>query len=195
MRLEEELLVAGIKRVLEENAKELELLGVEVNLPKRPFPELRFPEIYKILAEMGKEIPYGEDLDRQAERMLAQYVKEKYGAEAFFVNRFPFDVKPFYVMRVDEDPFWARSVDLIYRGLELSSGGQREHRYEKIVEQVRLKGMSLESVSWFTEFFRYGAPPHGGFNIGIERLTMALLGLENIREAALFPRAPERLLP
>jgi aspartyl-tRNA synthetase len=98
-------------------------------------------------------------------------------------------------MRVDEDPFWARSVDLIYRGLELSSGGQREHRYEKIVEQVRLKGMSLESVSWFTEFFRYGAPPHGGFNIGIERLTMALLGLENIREAALFPRAPERLLP
>jgi aspartyl-tRNA synthetase len=127
--------------------------------------------------------------------MLAEYVREKYGAEAFFVNRFPFDVKPFYVMRVDEDPFWARSVDLIYRGLELSSGGQREHRYEKIVEQVRLKGMSLESVSWFTEFFRYGAPPHGGFNIGIERLTMALLGLENIREAALFPRAPERLLP
>jgi aspartyl-tRNA synthetase len=195
MRLEEELLVAGIKRVLEENAKELELLGVEVYLPKRPFPELRFPEIYRILSEMGKEIPYGEDLDRQAERMLAEYVREKYGAEAFFVNRFPFDVKPFYVMRVDEDPFWARSVDLIYRGLELSSGGQREHRYEKIVEQVRLKGMSLESVSWFTEFFRYGAPPHGGFNIGIERLTMALLGLENIREAALFPRAPERLLP
>ncbi|MCX8169721.1 MAG: hypothetical protein N3D72_01385, partial [Candidatus Methanomethyliaceae archaeon] len=83
----------------------------------------------------------------------------------------------------------------IYKGLELSSGGQREHRYEKIVEQVKEKGMSLVGLQWFTDFFKYGAPPHGGFNLGIERFTMQLLNLSNIREAVLFPRTPERLLP
>ncbi|HIQ29227.1 MAG TPA: aspartate--tRNA(Asn) ligase [Candidatus Caldiarchaeum subterraneum] len=195
MRVEEELVVNGIKNVVEECQKEIELLGAEVEVPKRPFPELRFPEVYEILESMGKHIPRGEDLDREAEKLLARYVKEKYGHDFFFVNRFPYRVKPFYVMRVDEEPEWARSIDLVYRGLELSSGGQREHRYERIIEQVGDKGMNLENLRWFTEFFRYGAPPHGGFNIGVERLTMAMLGLGNIREAASFPRAPERLLP
>lgn len=195
MRVEEELFIAGLKRVLEERTRELEALGVELEVPRTPLPELRFPEIYEILSSMGKEIRYGDDLDRESERLLSQYVLEKYKSEAFFINRFPFAVKPFYVMRVDEDPTWARSIDLVYRGLEMSSGGQREHRYEKIVEQVRLKGMNPESVKWFTEFFRYGAPPHGGFNIGIERLTMAVVGASNIREVVLFPRAPERFMP
>ena len=195
MRVEEELVVNGIKRVVEECGKELETLNVELEIPKRPFPELRFPKIYEILREYGKEIPYGEDIDREAEKILSQHVKENTGHDFFFINRFPYRVKPFYVMRVDDEPEWARSVDLIYKGLELSSGGQREHRYEKIVEQAREKGMNLDNLRWFTEFFKYGAPPHGGFNIGIERLTMAMLGLANIREATPFPRAPERLLP
>ncbi|MCS7117366.1 MAG: aspartate--tRNA(Asn) ligase [Thaumarchaeota archaeon] len=195
MRVEEQLFIAALKRVVEERTKELELLGVEVDVPKAPFPELRFPEIYEILSSMGKEVKFGEDIDREGERLLNQYVMERYNSDVFFINRFPFAVKPFYVMRVDEDPVWARSVDLVYRGLELSSGGQREHRYEKIMEQVRLKGMNPESVKWFTEFFKYGAPPHGGFNIGIERFTMALLGASNIREVTLFPRAPERYSP
>ena len=90
---------------------------------------------------------------------------------------------------------WARSVDLIYKGLEQSSGGQREHRYEKILQQIQEKGMNVEPLSWFTRFFKYGVPPHGGFCFGIERFVMQLLDLGNIREAALFPRAPERLLP
>jgi len=98
-------------------------------------------------------------------------------------------------MRVDDDPVWARSTDLVYRGGELSSGGQREHRYEKIMEQAKLKKMSPDSVKWFADFFRYGVPPHGGFAIGIERLTRQLLNLVNIREAVLFPRDVERLVP
>jgi len=195
MRVEEELVVSGLKRVVEDCSREIDMLGAEVVVPKTPFPELRFPQVYEILESMGKHIPYGEDIDRESEKLLAKYVEEKYGHEFFFLNRFPYKIKPFYVMRVDEEPEWARSIDLIYRGLELSSGGQREHRYEKIIEQIRDKGMSLENLRWFTEFFRYGAPPHGGFNIGIERLTMAMLGLGNIREATPFPRAPERLLP
>jgi aspartyl-tRNA synthetase len=98
-------------------------------------------------------------------------------------------------MRVDNDPQWTRSVDLIYKGVEISSGGQREHRYEKIIEQINEKKMSAENLEWFTEPFKFGAPPHGGFNIGIERLTYLMLDLENIREATLFPRDVERTIP
>lgn len=195
MKVEENLVQRGIRKVKEECKEELETLNKEIEIPKTPFPELKFPQIYEILEEYGKKIPFGEDYDRESEIILANYVKEKYKADVFFVNRFPFKAKPFYVMRVDEEPQWARSVDLIYKGLEVSSGGQREHRYEKIVEQIKEKGMSLVGMEWFTEHFKYGAPPHGGFNIGIERLTMQLLDLSNVREAVLFPRTPERLLP
>ncbi len=195
IKLEEELVCHIVRFVARKNKEDLELLSVEVEEPKRPFPVLEFPEVYEILEKMGKKIPYGEDYDRESEILLWEYVKKEYDSDFFFVNRFPSAVKPFYVMRVDEDPFWARSVDLLYKGLELSSGGQREHRYEKIVEQAREKGISLESIKWFVEHFKYGAPPHGGFNIGIERLTMKLLNIANIREATLFPRDPERYLP
>ncbi len=195
MRAEEELVVAIMRRVKEECGEELKLLGKEVEVPKTPFPELRFPKIYDILSECGKDIEFGEDYDRESEKLLADYVKEKYGSDFFFVNRFPFKVKPFYVMRVDDEPMWARSVDLVYKGLEQSSGGQREHRYDKVIEQIKEKGMNPQSMEWFTKFFKYGVPPHGGFCIGIERFAMQLLDLGNVREAALFPRAPERLLP
>ena len=111
------------------------------------------------------------------------------------MSRFPFKVKPFYVMRVDEDPQWARSVDMIYRGMELSSGGQREHRHAKLIEQVKIKDMKEPEIAWFTDNFKYGVPPHGGFAVGIERTVMQMLGVENIREVCLFPRTPERLRP
>jgi nondiscriminating aspartyl-tRNA synthetase len=195
MKVEENLVISGVRKVKEDCKEELEILGKEIEVPSSPFPELKFPQIYEILEEFGKKIPFGEDYDRESEAILAKYVKERYKSDFFFVNRFPFKVKPFYVMRVDEEPQWARSVDLIYKGLEVSSGGQREHRYEKIMEQLREKGISLVGMQWFTEHFKYGAPPHGGFNIGIERMTMQLLDLSNVREAALFPRTPERLLP
>jgi len=194
MRVEEELVAAGVKRVVEECGRELKLLGVEPDIPKKPFPVLKFPKIYEVLEDLGKKVAYGEDLDREAEKLLASYVKENYDHDFFFVDYFPYRVKPFYVMKVDGTD-WARSVDLIGRGLELSSGGQREHRYERIVEQIGEKGLNLEDFRWFVDHFRYGAPPHGGFAIGIERLTMVILNLENIREATPFPRTPERLLP
>jgi nondiscriminating aspartyl-tRNA synthetase len=194
-RVEEELVSHAIGKVAADCKGELETLGKKVEKPATPFPEIRFPEIYEILKQYGKEIPYGEDLNREAEQSLARHMKEKTGHDFFFINRFPFAIKPFYVMRVDEDPEWARSVDLVYRGLELSSGGQREHRYEKLMEQVKIKKMTESEIAWFTENFKYGVPPHGGFSIGIERLTKQVLGIENIREATLFPRTPERLKP
>ncbi len=194
-RVEEALLAYALMKVSKECKAELEVLGKTVEPPSLPFPEVRFPEIYDLLKEYGKKPEYGQDLDRESEQILAKHVKEKEKHDFFFVNRFPFKVKPFYVMRFYDDPQWARSVDLIYRGIELSSGGQREHNYEKLIEQVKIKGLNENEISWFTRHFKYGVPPHGGFCVGIERTVMPMLGVENIREVSLFPRTPERLEP
>ena len=164
-------------------------------MPKAPFPELAFPDIYGTLEKLGRRLPRGEDIDDPSLRALAAQVKKETGSDFFFLIRFPSAVKPFYVMRVDDDPEYARSVDLVYKGLELSSGGQREHRHDKILSQIRDKGYDTRGLEWFTEPFRYGVPPHGGYSFGIERFTAYLLGMENIKEAALFPRDPERLQP
>ncbi|MHB1908758.1 MAG: aspartate--tRNA(Asn) ligase [Nitrososphaerales archaeon] len=193
-RTEEQLITYALEKVSRECKEELDVLEKKINVPSLPFPEVRFPEIYDILKEYGKVIPRGEDLNREAEQILAKHMKEKNGHDFFFINRFPFKIKPFYVMRVDEEPEYARSVDLVFKGLELSSGGQREHRYEKLMEQIKIKEIT-EDISWFTENFKYGVPPHGGFSIGIERATKQLLGMENAKEASLFPRTPERLKP
>lgn len=195
MRVEEGLIVAGIRSVIKTCATELELLKVSLEEPKTPFPELAFPEIYGTLEGLGHKLPEDQDLDRESEKLLSEYVKKEFGSDFFFVNRFPSKVKPFYVMHVDDDPRYARSVDMMYKGLELSSGGQREHRYPRIIEQIREKGMDGEALKWFTEPFRYGAPPHGGFSLGIERFTAQMLNIGSIKEAALFPRDPERLQP
>jgi len=195
MRVEEKLVVSAFKRVEKDCKEELKLLGKKITIPRIPFPLLEFPNIYKILENMGKKIKFGEEYDTESEKLLWEWVKKKHRTDFYFVNRFPFNAKPFYVMRVDDDPQWARSTDLVYKGVEQSSGGQREHRYEKIIEQAKVKGMNLKDLEWFTKFFKYGAPPHGGFCLGLERLTQMLLDINNIRETSLFPRAPERLLP
>ena len=195
MRVEEALIVTAIEKVKNECGRELEALHVEVEIPKTPFPEMRFPQIYEILDQYGKQLVFGSDLDKEGETLLCKYVREKHKTDAFFINRFPFKVKPFYVMRVDDDPQWARSVDFVYRDLEQSSGGQREHRYEKIMQQLEEKKVNPEGMRWFTEPFKFGVPPHGGFCLGIERFTMAFLNKDNVRETTLFPRTPERLLP
>ena len=195
MRVEEEMIVHGVERVIKRCSDQLSLLKRELELPRTPFPEVRFPDVYGTLERLGKTLPRGQDIDDPSLRTLAAHVKEETGSDFFFLNRFPSAVKPFYVMRVDEEPEYARSVDLVYRGLELSSGGQREHRHDKIVSQIKDKGYSAEGLEWFTEPFRYGVPPHGGYSFGIERFTAYLLGIENIKEAVLFPRDPERLQP
>lgn len=195
MRVEEGMVLSAVQEARSDCSNDFAILGIEPELPTIPIPELTFPEIYSVLEDMGRKLPRGEDIDSESGKALGAYVKDKFGSDFFFLNRFPSKVKPFYVMKVDDDPGFAHSVDLMYKGMELSSGGQREHRYEKIVSQVVEKGMELEGLKWFTEPFRYGVPPHGGYSFGIERFTAYLLNIENIKEAALFPRDPDRLQP
>lgn len=195
MRVEEQVIISAFEKVNKECKKEFEILGVKLKIPKAPFPEIDFPEVYEILSKMGKKVKVGEDLDSEAEKLLWQYVQKKYpGVEFYFLNKFPFVKKPFYVY-CDEGERYARSTDLYYRGMEMSSGGQRENRYDKLIKNAKEKSIPLKSVEWFTKFFKYGVPTHGGFALGIERITMVLLGLENIREAVLFARDPSRLTP
>jgi aspartyl-tRNA synthetase len=195
MRVEEEMVVHGVENVIKRCRDELAVLKLDPELPRVPFPEVTFAEIYKTFDKLGRPLPRNQDIDDPSLRLLAGEVKKETGSDFFFLNRFPSAVKPFYVMRVDDEPEYARSVDLVYKGLELSSGGQREHRPDKIVSQIREKGYSTEGLEWFIEPFRYGVPPHGGYSFGIERFTSYLLGIENVKEAALFPRDPERLQP
>lgn len=195
IKMEEDMIIHLVKSVADNCSRDLSVLKKEIQVPKRGFPELKFPDVYKILEEHGHKITFGEDYDREGEVTLASHVKEKYKHDFFFVNRFPSSVKPFYVMRLDEEPQWARSVDMVYKGLEQSSGGQREHRYDRLIAQIREKKLDPKSLTWFTDPFKYGSIPHGGFAIGIERFTEKLLDLENVREATLFPRDPKRLLP
>lgn len=168
--------------------------AADIRIPKE-FPRITIREAYRILEKMGKRIPFGEDLDAEAERLLWNYASEELGSDFLFVTEYPWRVRPFYAMRKPGEPEWTLSFDLLFRGLEVATGGQREHRYHVLVQQAREKGLSPESFWFYLEFFKYGAPPHGGAGIGLERVVMQILRLQNIREARLLPRDPERLFP
>ncbi len=195
MRVEEAMVMHSIRNVRKNCTEELETVNASLEEPKLPFPEILFPDACQILETLGRRAPKDEDIDTESGRLLGKYVQEKFDSDFFFLNHFPSRIKPFYVMRLDEDPSQARSVDLMYKGVELSSGGQREHRYQKILDQIKEKGMAAADLKWFTEPFRFGVPPHGGYSFGIERFVALLVNLESVKEAALFPRDPERLQP
>ena len=195
MRVEEAMVAHSIRAVQSHRKDDLATLGLTLDEPRTPFPEISFPEACEILERMGRKVARDGDIDTESGRLLGGYVEEKYDTDFFFLNRFPSKIKPFYVMKVDEKPTQARSVDLMYKGIELSSGGQREHRYQKVVEQIVEKGIDESELKWFTEPFKYGVPPHGGYSFGIERFVSLMLNLATVKEAALFPRDPERLQP
>jgi aspartyl-tRNA synthetase len=137
------------------------------------------------------------DIDTEGEKLLGEYVYKNYGEEFFFITDFPTELKrgTFYAMRKDENPELTGYFDLEYKGQELASGGQREHRYEKLVAQMQENNMNLEAFEPYLKAFRYGMPPHGGFGLGIDRFIQKMLDLGNIREAVLFPRDRVRLTP
>lgn len=172
------------------------LCGLEVEVPTLPFPKVTMKEAHAILGRMGHEVAReGGDLDPQGERMLAQYIREKHGHDFVFVIDYPITVRPFYHMRYPDAPDTTKSFDLIYRGLEVTTGAQREHRHDILLKQVIEKGVPPESIQYYLDFFRYGCPPHGGYGFGLTRLLMRLLGFENVREVTYLYRGINRLSP
>lgn len=187
------------KRMEEDNTarKALEVHGAEPpRIPASGIPKVRIREAYEILRERyGKVIPEGEDLDSEAEKLMASYAREEYDSDFVFIIEYPWRVRPFYTMRIDFEPEWTYSFDLLFRGLEVVTGGQREHRYERLVENLESKGLKKDDFQFYLDFFKHGAPPHGGAGMGLERIVMQSLKLQNVREARMLPRDTERVVP
>lgn len=172
--------------------KELEMY--DVSLPEKvEIPRIPLAEAHKILLEKyGKRSPVG-NIDAEGEELFAKYIKEKYDSDFVFLTAYPIKKRPMYAMP-DEDGM-TKSFDLIYKGLEITTGGQRIHDYEMLKENIKKFGFNPEDYGFYLESFRYGMPPHGGLAIGLERITMKILNLSNIREATLLPRDMKRLEP
>uniref|UniRef100_A0A6N2KJS0 aspartate--tRNA ligase n=1 Tax=Salix viminalis TaxID=40686 RepID=A0A6N2KJS0_SALVM len=180
-------------------SKDLEAVGRQY--PFEPLKYLRktlrlkFEEGVQMLKEAGVEIdPYG-DLNTESERKLGQLVLEKYGTEFYILHRYPLAVRPFYTMPCYDDPKYSNSFDVFIRGEEIISGAQRVHAPELLAERAQACGIDVSTISTYIDSFRYGAPPHGGFGVGLERVVMLFCGLNNIRKTSLFPRDPLRIAP
>ena len=183
-----------LKRVKEECEEELELWDRSVKIPKK-IPRITMREAKEILAEKGLRLPDEEDLNLEAQKILAEYFMEKEHAELVFVYYYPWAVRPFYHMKPEQDPSVTKSFDLLWNGIEVATGAQREHRYEVLKKQAEEKGVNFDAMKVYAEIFQYGCPPHGGTGLGLDRLLEAFMKLPNIREGILLPRDPERLTP
>ncbi|HOF24410.1 MAG TPA: aspartate--tRNA(Asn) ligase [Thermotogota bacterium] len=194
MAFEERWIVDVLDRLKEKWGATVErLFGVEIEIPALPFPRIRMEEAIEKVNRSGMSVPKGGDLPSEGERRLGQLIAEERHHPFVFVTHFPFSVRPFYHHKTD--PVTSCSYDLLWNGVEITTGAQREHQYEVLKGQLAEKGMKEEPLTDYLNFFRFGCPPHGGFGLGIARFLMALLGLENIREATLLTRDPKRLTP
>lgn len=174
-----------------------EVFGTEVLVPEIPFPRVTMTEAYEILEKRGYFVgrPEKGDLDPEGERLLCQHFNEKTGHEFVFVTEYPSTARPFYHMRIEDKPYLTKGFDLLWRGLEITTGSQREHRYEILVEQARNKGIPIESIQYYLDLFKYGCPPHGGYGFGLTRMLMVMLNSKNIREVTYLYRGVNRLIP
>jgi aspartyl-tRNA synthetase len=197
MDIVENLLKYILVYIKENCKKELEILKVEINIPEK-IPRVNMLEVKKLLEEKGKKLKVEDDLDSEAEKLVYEIAKEKYNSEFMFVTNYPFNVRPFYHMCFEKEINalkTTKSFDLIWKGVEISTGAQREHRLEILEKQIQEKEMNLEDMKYYIDMFRYGVPPHGGTGLGLDRITELLLNLSNVKEAVLLPRDPDRLTP
>ncbi|GAA3642564.1 aspartate--tRNA(Asn) ligase [Microbacterium awajiense] len=194
--MQEELLAAAFAAVKEKHGAEIEeLFGVTVEVPTLPFPRIPLAEAREIVAARGYEIPRADgDLDPEGERQVSAHVKETFGHDFVFVTDYHPEIRPFYHMR-DVETGLTKSYDLLYNGTEITTGAQREHRIDVLEQQAAEKGLDLEGLEHYLDFFRYGVPPHGGFGMGLARLLMLMLGESSIREVTFLFRGPTRLAP
>ncbi len=197
MAFEERWLAHVFERVMEAHGAQIEqTFGAQLTVPSVPFPRITLQRAKELLSEAGHEPPgEGHDLDPPSERALSELMLEREGHEFTFVTDYPTTVRPFYHMRYEHDPSLTKSFDLLWRGIELTTGAQREHRHEQLLAQAEDKGVEVAPIQYYLDFFRFGAPPHGGYGFGLTRLLMQMLGQENVREVTFLYRGPHRLEP
>ena len=197
MAFEEAWLAHVLAAVKEKHGAQIEeTFGAEVIVPALPFPRVTLEEAKEMLREHGHQAPGAEhDLDPPSERALSQIIAEQHGHEFAFVTDYPTSVRPFYHMRHEDNPKLTKSFDLLWRGIELTTGAQREHRYERLLANAEEKRVDIAPIQYYLDFFRYGAPPHGGYGFGLTRLLMQLLAQDNVREVTFLYRGPHRLEP
>ena len=196
MAEEERFIQYAIRAVKEKYGDEIKKeFGREVIVPEIPFPKFTMKEAKAILADMGVPSEKAGDLSPEEERKICEYAQKKHGHEFVFITAYPASVRAFYHMREENEPDITKSFDLLWNGLEVTTGAQREHRYGILVKQAIEKGMRLESIQFYLNFFKYGCPPHGGLGIGANRMLMKLLDIENVRESMFVYRGVKRLEP
>ena len=195
MEMETGFLRYMVQELRERCEKELKLL--DVTLPDtEKIPCVPFMEAKELIFETyGRPIRSPYDLEPEEETLIGQYFLETYGADFVFITHYPSKKRPFYAMDDPSDPRYTLSFDLLFRGLEVTTGGQRIHDYPTLSRKLQARGMSEEGMEQYLSAFKHGMPPHGGLGIGLERLTMQLLGEDNVRETTLFPRDMNRLEP
>ena len=195
MKLEEEMLAHMLKRIKERYGEQIkETFGIDVIVPTLPFPRMKLADVYSELEKRyGFKVDESEkgDLTTEAERLCENLTKEMFGHEFLFITDYSAEKRAFYHMRKDGIP---QGYDLIWKGVEITTGAQREHRYEILKAQAKEKGLDKD-VEFYLEFFKYGVPPHGGFGLGLDRMIMVLLGVPTIKEAEFIFRGPDRLNP
>ncbi len=194
LKILETNVVNAIRAVREQGKEALETLGVDPKVPALPLPRLTYTEAIQILNEAGKRVRDGDDIDTEGEKIIGRAMAEK-GHDMFFLTEYPTAIKPFYIMAKPDEPEYSWSFDLEFKGDEMVSGGQREHRYPVLLERMKAQGLDPAKFGFYLSPFRYGMPPHGGWGLGIDRLVQKALDLPNVREAILFPRDRNRLVP
>lgn len=195
MEMEQAMLQYAFSFLEEKYQKEIQILGV--TLPKvDQIPKVRFDEAKQLVADKyNRKIKNPYDLEPEEEVLIGQYFEEEYESDFVFVTHYPSKKRPFYAMDDSSNPKFTLSFDLLYKGMEVTTGGQRIHDYDTIVKKMEARGMDIEDFTNYLMIFKHGMPPHGGLGLGLERLTMKLLNEQNVRETAMFPRDVSRLEP
>ncbi|AIJ04971.1 aspartyl-tRNA synthetase [Methanocaldococcus bathoardescens] len=190
MEILEKVVYNAFLDVYENRKKEIETLGIEFELPSEKFDRITYDEAIDIANAKGVEIEWGQDLSREAEKAIGEEMGGLY-----FITDWPTETRPFYTMPDEKNPNICKAFDLMYKDLEISSGAQRIHLYDLLVENIKKKGLNPDGFTYYLEAFKYGMPPHAGWGLGADRFTMVLTQQENIRECVLFPRDRQRLTP
>lgn len=186
-----EFIMSALKKTC---AQEFELLKASIPEVPENIPAMKLREAQEIIKkETGEDCVKEPDLEPQHERRLCEYAQKQFNSDFIFITHFPMTKRPFYTHEDESDPGYAKGFDLLFRGVEITTGAQRIHKYDELVKALKKKGLNPDKFSFYLQAFKCGMPPHGGFGMGLERLTAKLLGLENVKEATLFPRDINRI--